>query len=61
MRENQAERLHDFEFDHPEISVTAPVPGGRVWSARRAGEVLCAEYSLASLLERLEWLLKGEQ
>lgn len=62
MNEDQVPRLHRFTSDHPDIEVRAPdyAAGALLWSARRDGVVLVAEYGLKALLDHLEQLPGGE-
>ena len=53
---DQVPRLEQYKQDHPDIEIRSPQRHSALWSAHRDGVVLCAEYHLEHLLDRLDWL-----
>ena len=49
-------RRQRFETAHPDITITAPETHASLWTARRDGAILAADYQLGTLLDTLEWL-----
>jgi hypothetical protein len=56
---DQVVRLQAFRDKHPDITITPPAEIGSLWAARRDGLVICAEYDLRTLLDRLTFLAES--
>jgi hypothetical protein len=60
---DQVARLERWTAEHPDVEIQAPdyASGAQLWTAHKGGIVVCCEYDLRVLLDRLDWLMAQEQ